>query len=460
MRIHTPPGHLITFATRFRRGLKICSRDAKTVKATFQSSWRLAPQVKGEGESPDASAERTRGLGPESEAPDLRSPLVRFRTKPKKPLSVTDLVSPSWCELQYWYTLTLQFGRKKKTPAMRQGSKVHKTLENQVHREVRVDIKTKEDAWGLRIFNIIQGLRTLRNRGMTRELEVWGIIDGQIVNGVIDELSYICPDRELEEASGPTVIDKNLPAEANGGVLKSLRSLVKKTSRVYITDVKTRGVRKIPQGASFRPTLMQLMLYHRLLSDLADSRTDPAIFFDRYNLQPNVPFSDAFLAQVAAIIEVDDTFDDVPSKPPSPSDEVPSSSSAEPESSSTTISQDNVQLILSHNSLQQLWTLMMDEFALTMSQGAASIGTVLKVEYRDQMDGTIIGMKTFLHDNDVLQSYLEDGMKWWKGEREARGVCVEEAYKCGSCDFAQDCDWRKNKIEEATEVYRRTRSVV
>lgn len=337
---------------------------------------------------------------------------------------------------------------------------MHKTLEEQVHREVRVDIKTNEDAWGLRIFNIIQGLRTLRNKGMTRELEVWGIIDGQIVNGVIDELSYICPDRELEEASSPTVTDKNLPADTNGGVVKSLRSLVKKTSRVYITDVKTRAMRKIPKGASFRPTLMQLMLYHRLLSDLADSRTDPAILFDRYNLQPNVPFSDAFLAQVAAIIEVDNTLDDVPSKPSSPCDEVPSSSSAEPESSSTTIPQDIVQLILNHNSLEQLWTLMMDEFALTMSQGAASIGTVLKVEYRDQIDGTIIGMKTFLHDNDVLQSYLEDGMKWWKGEREARGVCVEEAYKCGFCDFAQDCDWRKKKIEEATEVYRRTRSVV
>ncbi|KAL8946595.1 MAG: hypothetical protein Q9222_007031, partial [Ikaeria aurantiellina] len=132
-----------------------------------------------------------------NEEPDLRSPLERFRTKPKKTLSVTDLVSPSWCELQYWYTLT-KHGKKKRTPAMRQGSAVHKTLEEEVHRTVAIDIQTREDAWGLRIWNVIQGLRTLRETGMTRELEVWGVFDGLVVNGVIDELSYTCPDRELE----------------------------------------------------------------------------------------------------------------------------------------------------------------------------------------------------------------------------------------------------------------------
>ena len=63
-------------------------------------------------------------LDPTPGVPDLRSPLERFRTKPKKALSVTDLISPSWCELQYWYALT-KCGKKRRTPAMRQGSKVH-----------------------------------------------------------------------------------------------------------------------------------------------------------------------------------------------------------------------------------------------------------------------------------------------------------------------------------------------
>src|SRR6187402_1522359 len=135
----------------------------------------------------------------DSNAPDMRSPLERFRTPPKKAFSVTDLVSPAWCELQYWYTLT-KHGRKRRTPAMKEGTRVHRVLEEQVHTMVKIDITTREDAWGLRIWNVIQGLRTLRDTGQTRELEIWGTVDGLVVNGVIDELSYICPDTELEES--------------------------------------------------------------------------------------------------------------------------------------------------------------------------------------------------------------------------------------------------------------------
>jgi hypothetical protein len=115
---------------------------------------------------------------------DNRSPLERFRTAPKKALSVTDLVSPAWCELQYYYTLSIH-GRKIRTAAMKKGSVVHKELEDQIYTTVQVDITCKEEAWGLRIWNVIQGLKTLRETGQARELEVWGLVEGQIVNGVI-----------------------------------------------------------------------------------------------------------------------------------------------------------------------------------------------------------------------------------------------------------------------------------
>lgn len=357
---------------------------------------------------------------------------------------------------------------------MKQGTLVHKTLEDQVHRTVPLDVETPEDAWGLKIWNIIQGLRTLRETGMTRELQVMGIIDGQVVIGIIDKLSYKYPEGVLERRSGTMIIEKNPPvgqsrvsdlpkqrrhkrrhsaAEGSGDV-----GVVRKPSRIYITDVKTRGLKFLPRGPSFRRTLLQLMLYHRLLSDLADNKTDPAVFFDRFSLKPNAPFSAALMAQLAAIN--DEPISDVPSDSPSPSEDS-SSEPAEPESSATMIPSDTLQLFRSHNSLHQLWKVLADEIALTMPEGAASIGLVLNVEYRAQLSGAIIGYKTFLHDNNVLQHFLEDGMRWWKGEREARGVCVEEAYKCGGCEFAEECDWRKNKIVEATEIYRsRTKSVV
>lgn len=408
------------------------------------------------------SVEANPGL--ESVVPDARSPLERFRSAPKKALSVTDLISPSWCELQYWYTLT-KHGRKRRTPAMRQGSAVHKTLEDQVHQTVAIDIQSKEDAWGLRIWNIIQGLKTLRETGMTRELEVWGVVDGLVVNGIIDELSYICPDRELEEevtartAHGKT--SKSTPPadqpsitsflksasgqDSQDEVVRSSRSLIKKTSKIYLTDVKTRGAKSIPKGPSFRPTLMQLMLYHRLLSDLATDKVNTNVLFNRYGLDASASFSDEFIAQIGGLKEV---FYVAPSGPADGQD-LPISS------------QDSIELLLGHNSIRQLWSLMIQEFRRTLPAGVHSIGNVLKAEYRDQADGSILGIKTFLYDADVMQSYLDDELSWWKGEREAQGVCIEEAYKCRICEFAEDCTWRKAKIDEAMQAHRtRSKSVV
>lgn len=394
-------------------------------------------------------------IDPKPEVPDLRSPLERFRTKPRKALSVTDLISPSWCELQYWYVLT-KHGKKRRTPAMRQGSEVHKILEDQVHQTVAVDITSKEDAWGLRIWNIIQGLKTLRETGMTRELEVWGTVDGLVVNGVIDELSYVCPDSELEEAEEKSdKAAKTLPVDqasitdflggstlesSSHNIFQSLRSK-NQSPKIYLTDVKTRGINSIPKGASFRPTLMQLMLYHRFLSDLATNKVNADVLFDRYGLDPDVQFSDSFISQVGSLNEVFD---------------VPSSSETDPFPSS----QDSMAVLLGHNSLRSLWTFMISEFAHTMPAGLKSIGNVLKAEYRNANDGEIMGAKTFMYDDKRMQEYLDDEMRWWKGERSPQGVCLEEAYKCGFCEFADECDWRKNKIEEATEKMRRSRSVV
>ncbi|KAL9599207.1 MAG: hypothetical protein Q9219_003988 [cf. Caloplaca sp. 3 TL-2023] len=392
------------------------------------------------------------------EEPDLRSPLERFRSKPKKTLSVTDLISPSWCELQYWFTLT-KHGRKKRTPAMKQGSAVHKTLEEEVHRTVAVNITTKEDAWGLRFWNIIQGLRTLRETGMTRELEVWGVLDGQVVNGVIDELSYVCPDRELEASqpdskNGPAPLPADqktitdflspnglqhlIPSNFNIATPFSTTSSSKMAPSIYITDVKTRNSPSVPKAASFRPTLMQLMLYHRLLSDMAANKVDTSTLFSRYALQPDEPFTDAFIAQISEL----------------GSGAFSQTSETDPSSSPVNADYDTVDLLLAHNSLSKLWALMMQELHTTFPRGENSLGNVLKAEYRNAADGVVMGEKSFLFDRAVLERYVADELRWWRGERQAVGVCLEEAYKCRSCEFAEECGWRKGKIEEAREKVR------
>lgn len=389
----------------------------------------------------------------EDVVPDLRSPLERFRTQPRKALSVTDLVSPAWCELQYWYTLT-KHGRKRRTPAMRQGSAVHQKLEDQVHTTVRVDVQTKEDAWGLRIWNVIQGLRTLRETGLTRELEIWGTVDGLVVNGVIDELSYICPDVDLEDSLQKSVAHKDPPPDqatiseffkAVGGqsITEATRSKRQSPSKkIYLCDVKTRGVKSLPSGPAFRPTKVQLMLYHRLLAALATNTIDFSILTARYGLDDTKIFSDSFIAQVGSLN--DELFYDAP--------ETHNSQESEP-----AWSRDSMTMLLAHNNLAALWSLMISEFQIALPNGVDSLGKVLKAEYRSRDTGEIVGSKEFAMDDHDLTTYIGHEMEWWKGEREAEGVAVAEAFKCRSCDFADDCEWRLKKVEEAKEKARMSR---
>jgi len=304
---------------------------------------------------------------------------------------------------------------------MRQGSKVHKVLEDQIHTTVKVDITTKEVAWGLRIWNVIQGLKTLRDTGQTRELEIWGTVDGLVVNGVIDELSYICPDTELEESREKSHSKDEPPPDqmtiseffkATGSIAETQTKRRSQTKKVYLCDVKTRGVRSLPSAAAFRPTKIQLMLYHRLLSLLATNTVDFSILTERYNLDASRTFSDSFIAQVGSLNEEYFSAQTSPAQ--------------SQESSQYSSSQDSMDLLLEHNNLSSLWSLMISEFHLTLPDGAASLGSVLKAEYRSRDDGEVVGSKTFLMDDEELSSYVEKEMQWWKGEREAVGVVVEE----------------------------------
>ena len=372
---------------------------------------------------------------------------------------------------------------------MKQGTKVHQALEDEVHRTVPVTITKKEDSWGLRLWNIIQGLRTLRDTGRTRELEVWGIIGGEVVNGVIDELSYDCPDPKLEEETTNTG-GKAMPAEGNhppeyqtsiteyllgsggrkvgGQSLASAmmqESLPRRTStrdkRIYITDVKTRAHPTLPAGASIRPTVLQLHLYHHMLENLAQGNFSFILLAERYQLDVNETFSDSFIAQIGGLNQ--EIFELASSQEEGLPDPITASQIAS--------SQDSMDILLRHNNLGSLWDFMMAQFRQTfllptdmdepptptpqstsdLDPPAAlptRLSPLLTAEYLaptyKHIAGTAkksIGSKSFNFNAAFLRSYLEDNLAWWRGERPAKGVELQEAWKCRSCDFRDDCEW-------------------
>lgn len=389
----------------------------------------------------------------EAKSEDFRSPLQRFRSFPRKPLTVTDLTAGAWCELQYWYTLTqLPGGRRSRTPAMKQGSKVHKKLEDEVHTTVKIEIVQKEDGFGLRLWNLVQGLRTLRDTGLTRELEVWGLVDGNLVNGVIDDLSYDNPNPEFERElssqghqpnEGQSMISDYFPPPQSNSTAKSSHR------KIFLTDVKTRGTLSPISPAIVRPAKIQLLLYHRFLSNMAAGKLDFFKVLRRYGLNADVRFSDTFMSQIGELH--DEIFFDTPTSSAEEYMEVLRNPSTQDDSNATALGSDSspgAPDLLKYGTLRELLTLVRDELRLTFPRGADSLGHILCVKYVYREDGRELNAHDFPVSPQTLDAYLAGDMSWWRGDREPRGVNIEEAFKCSTCEFAAGCSWRQGMDQE------------
>jgi exonuclease V len=401
-------------------------------------------------------ASSTDPIDPDSDLlDDSRSPLLRFRSFPKKPFSVTDMTAGAWCELQYLYTLSrLPWGRRTRTPAMQTGVNLHQKLENEVHSTVEVEVASREDKFGLKVWNVIQGLRNLREAGLTRELEVWGMIDGQVMSGIIDGVSYTKPiveDKNGKPEKGEKDKQEKGPLQDQHAITEFFSTPTptainppQKEGKIYLTDVKTRGSLKSPiTPALLRPAKVQLFLYHRFLSDMASFQVDYTRIFRRYGLDADELFSDSFMAHMGGL-----------------TDELFSDGDADPASSPNVNSSDHVshgegdeigQLQspgLKYATLRALVPLLNEEIRLTFPMGRESIGDILSVEYRYSKDLSLITSKVFPVNSRALDIFLAKQMEWWKGDRQPSGVVIEEAYKCRLCDFADDCSWRKGIEEE------------
>ncbi|CAG8478184.1 12029_t:CDS:2 [Acaulospora morrowiae] len=184
------------------------------------------------------------------------SPFARFRGSKK--LYVTDFASLAWCEQQYDYSLTL--GRKV-TTEMKAGSAIHLDLELEEHDIDEVSIETEEDAWGLKLYNLLFGLEALTTTGKTRELPIFGFIFDIFVFGIIDQ------------------------------VKKSSNSENDEWEWI-ICDTKTRSRPIRPEKSTISLYVKyQIMLYKKLFDNLANGIIDEERIYQNFNLNADKPFS-------------------------------------------------------------------------------------------------------------------------------------------------------------------------
>ncbi|EMD42251.1 hypothetical protein CERSUDRAFT_90860 [Gelatoporia subvermispora B] len=311
-----------------------------------------------------------------------RSPYQLFR-RGKGRLSVTDVTGLAWCEVQFDYGLRQGRSRKLaerpkefvtaqgKTIAVDQkaavindrivkkGQAVHKTLEREIRpEEVEVDIATLEEEWALKLVKMIACMQDLMTGGCCREMPVFGLIQGQMISGIIDELVRI-PAPELVEAphedTSAEISPRSLGKRGSPSTPSKVKSKRSRTSppssqsqitsffqatdngssspqtpppkaatlpdssplhrpqRIYpftlhLSDTKTRRTATLPSDEDTLTSRLQLMLYHRLLSNvMADPKSrsetimplDFDAFWLRAGVDPSRSFSGQFMTQAS-----------------------------------------------------------------------------------------------------------------------------------------------------------------
>lgn len=61
---------------------------------------------------------------------------------------------------------------------------------------------------------------------------------------------------------------------------------------------------------------------------------------------------------------------------------------------------------------------------------AATTHPDLGTPSRPIQPGDIVGQKQFNHDDSMLDAHITRVLQWWHGDREPRGVDVEDSSRC------------------------------
>lgn len=282
---------------------------------------------------------------------------------------------------------------------MKQGTKMHTALEELVHQIVPFEVSDsiQEEKLGLQLLKLYTGLLELEKGGLTRELPVFGMVDGILVRGVIDEVAYT---------------DTAPPASQERALMDGFFAVQSASTRhIVLSDAKTRVSMRSPSTSQVAQAKLQLMLYRTLLQNLVSF--DLSRLLERDKLDGEQPFSDAFLAQSIGILE-------------SFSDEAIASAAQS-------------------QTLTGLWQLLQPMLA----QVRQRLSQDLIINYIHQRTHQEIARITFTADDAWQAEQMRQILGWWRGEHAPRGVEVEEAFKCRICDFEEGCSWKLDKIEES-----------
>ncbi|KAG5715711.1 Defects in morphology protein 1 like protein [Termitomyces sp. T112] len=541
-------------------------------------------------QTPHASGSHSKGK--QRADVDPLSPMAKYRKRGV--LSVTDLASLAWCEVQFDYGLRQRrhepiasrpqsfvsaqgkeiFVAKevavKNDVRTKQGKALHKVLERQVKaEELQVEVSSEEEQWALRLINILNSLDGLLLQGYTRELPVFGVLQGEVVVGVIDEVvlktdtpitsqkrPFSSPTRskskKLRRSLSPSQhlvteyfqnttpvnslapVDIDIPPAATETEIErpSTPEEIGPTPTspprkfLHLLDTKTRRTNTLPEDRATLPSRIQLMLYYRLLKDLTSLSPpfDFAAMWQRVGVNPTKTLSTRFLLEAGLLKEnnswntsclndfsnafvelvenlgisgVDTELELVYRL--IQGDKIKRKKFREKGLASPAISQEErdlakaieASLINIRNSGEPAAQESSVEIALQSDfarntdtpsdvgtptvglksslQNFAGNGNDVKeksiitprpVSSSDCSDTELesgqhdlrpIGIKLFEYDEEMLNQHIAHVLKWWRGNRNPQGVSLEDSWRCRTCEYENNCEWREEKASEVQE---------
>lgn len=355
-----------------------------------------------------------------------RTPARRVRTPPLPPaslaehvdrkhaLSVTDLVSPAWCEFAYLYNVLAQTHLPLSqrptaitspdgnvlTPSWAQwqardkvltaGTAIHDAKERELQPiALTFRVVAPVDRWALPILQYAIGMHAAWTSGCAREVPVLGVVHGKLVRGVVDEIR-------------------------------------RDGDRLVLSDTKTRQRTSLPTKLDQLQAQLQCMLYKRLMDGMYTGLTGTWT-------PEHDPFLEVFqLAQLGTEGGVDIH------APLSP--ECTADLGTMVTTSATPWTPEDVQgLTLAKAAALASRTLQ------SLPCAAGGLSSTLELVYVHRTDGATIGTSAFAARPKELHAFLEQVFLLVQGRRTPQGVPLESTRRCDSCAWREGCEWRHEK---------------
>ena len=90
-------------------------------------------------------------------------------------------------------------------------------------------------------------------------------------------------------------------------------------------------------------------------------------------------------------------------------------------------------------------------YILNDSAKFLSIVKTLKITYTSQSNKKCFAEQVVQYNEEWFSQKVNSMLCYWVGKRQTEGVDIEDAWKCQSCYYADNCTWRKTRARELAE---------